>query len=561
VSLILRKRSWPFGAFGKSVLAVFCVLFIGAVFFSPAYAQQNAPSDSQAISAIAGSCPQGSDFTGPVVANCDCYPGLANRVVGCIRQTLHNASEVFFDPDRGMHSILARAIMALITLGVAIYGVMIVSGQVEKLNRDTFTLLIKITLVTYFVVNTQMLYEMILVAIDSLATSVFQFSSTGLFGVCMQKFSVWERMDCMIDSVIGIRTSEITSASFKGFNEKFIGETMQRGLIATFFELMKSSSFGLLIGAMGFVFIYTMLFFVVRVLFTFLISFISLTFLLMIGPIFIPLIIFRATKQFFDKWIRLIISSALQPIVLVAFITFAVAAMDLAMFTGPTAITRVIAGNAVDQPNFSLTQYIDQFLVRDAVPGPEPKGDSSAQDFQRVTGTIKGIVEASSTNCISNTVGFVTQRIRPGAGGAGGGGSPGNVQGAITDMVACTRSQVSQLPYDAIDMAQLAAARVPPVVDPAQLAGLSIAEQTQLLEQQMTQELFASVAVGLMIMFLLMSLMKIVPILANDLTGEYRYTPGLFVGGGSNQLGSSVSRQISASFSSLSGSSRNSGSG
>lgn len=552
MSKIITQHTNLFAALLRQVLVLGLALFVGVASLSTAYAQQQAPSQSRAIAAVAGSCPQGSDFTGPVVANCDCYPGLANRIVGCIRQTLHDASFIFFDPNYGIHSIVAKAIGALLVLAVAIYGVMLASGLVEKLNRDTFILLIKIGFISYFVVNTQQLYELILAAIDALATSMFQFSSPGLFGICMEKLSIWERMDCMVDSVIGIKTADITSSNFQGFNENFIGEAMQRGLIATFFEIMKSSSFGFVIGIMGFIFIYTMLFFMVKVLFAFLTSFISLTFLLMIGPIFIPLVIFRATKQYFDKWVRLIIASALQPILLVAFITFAVAGMDLALFTGPTSITRVIAGNAAAQPGFSLTQYVNQFIIKKVAEGPGTKGESNAEDFSRITGTIKGVIDITKSECLSNTIGFVTPSVDPNRPNAP------NAQQGVNNLVKCTREKVNQLPYNAIDIQALAAARQPFVVDPQELAGLDLDAQYQRLEQAMTQEIFASVSIALMLMFLMHALMKVVPVLSNDLTGEYRYTPSFFVRG-NNQLGSALSQQVSAGFSGLSGSNRSGG--
>lgn len=492
-------------------------------------------STSRAITAVDNNCAvQGTQ----TVPDCDCYPGLANRVVGCIRQTLHNASQVYFDPDQGIHNIVAKAIGGIITLGVVIYGVMLAAGMVEKLGRDTFVLLIKIALVSYFVVNTQMLYNLFIDMIDSLASDMFQFSSTGLLGVCMNKFSIWERMDCMIDSVIGIKISTFTSSSFQGFNQNFAGEMMGRGLIGTFFNLMKSSSFGFVIGLLGFVYIYAMLFFLVRTLLAFLMSFFSLTFVMMLGPIFMPLVLFRVTKQYFDKWIRLLISSSLQPILLVTFISFAIAGLDLVMFSGPTSVMRVIAGNAVNQPGFNLNTYIEPYLMTDVASGPVTKGQSAAEDFQQISGVVKGFVEATTTDCLANTVGNVTTTIRTGQ-------QTGNASNP-SSLLDCAYSKVNQFAYKAVDVPKLAAGRVP-TVDPDAKALKEAAEAIQpptdqskaqldeanrILTQKMQQEMFASIALALMMMFLMFSLMRVVPLIANDLTGEYRFTPGFFNSGG-----------------------------
>lgn len=508
------------------------------------------PSYSLAISAIEGSCPNNPNQT---VVNCDCYPGLANRLVGCIRQTLHNAAKVYFDPGRGMHSIVASGIGGIITLGVVIYGVMLASGMVEKLGRDTFVLLIKIALVSYFVVNTQMLYNLFIVMIDSLATDMFQFSSSGFLGVCMNKFTIWERMDCMIDSVIGIQVSEITSSNFKGFNQNFVGEMMQRGMIGTFFHLIKSSSFGFVIGLMGFLYIYAMLFFLVRVLLAFLMSFFSLTFVMMIGPIFIPLVIFRSTKQYFDAWVKMIISSSLQPVLLVAFISFAIAGLDLVVFSGSTSVMRVIAGNAATQQGFNLNTYITPFLKESAVRGPSDKGQSSAQDFSQVAGVVKGFVEATTTDCLAGSVGNVTQSLR-----SRQNPTPPSAQQGLGGLVDCARTKVNQLNYKAIDLPMMAAARNPAVDTQAaerrrMLMGQPVTEQSaaqlkeanSILEQKLTQEMFGSAALSLMMMFLMFALMRVVPVLTNDLSGEARYTPGFFTGG------SGIGNQLSGQFSQM----------
>ncbi len=517
------------------------------------------PSYSMAIAAIKGTCPTGANQGGAVVSDCECYPGIANRIVGCIRQTMHNAAEVYFNPDDGIHGIISKAITAVLLLGVVVYGMMMAAGMVEKINRDSVVLLIKIACISYFVVNTQMLYEMFLVIIDSLATQVFSFSSTtSVLGPCMAKASIWERMDCMIDSVIGIKVSSITSSNFQGFNQELGGEMLQRGMIGTFFQLMKSSSFGVVLGLMGFFFIYAMLFYLVRVLFAFLMSFMSLTFLMIIGPIFIPLVMFRVTKQYFDKWVRLIIASCLQPILLVAFVTFGIAVLDLVMFTGSTSVMRVIAGNQVDQPNFNLHSYINHFIDESAVQGPSAKGGSSDQDFQQSVGLVKGFVEATTTDCLANTVGYVTSSVKPGE------TAPATPQGGMNTLLECTRTKVNQLPYKAINLPLLAAYRNPPidaasaqiVIDartnpPTDEAGVArVREAQHVLGQKITQELFASCALAVMMILLLQTLMRVVPMIANDLTGEFRYTPNSMAGK-SGGFDMKLSGQISQNMQSM----------
>ncbi len=558
----------PLGAWFAAVLIMLLLTPLYSAFaqgFGTPATPQTRPSNARAISAVEGSC---TPAPNQVVVDCDCYPGLANRLVGCIRQTLHNASSRYFDPDTGIHASVARGIAGLITLGVVIYGIMIVSGMVEKLGRDTFILLIKIALITYFVINTQMLYNLFIYMIDALATDMLNFSSTDLFGDCMRKFSIWERMDCMVDTVIGIQISSITAPGFQGFNHKFGGEMMQRGLIGTFFHLMKSSSFGFVIGLMGFLYIYALLFFLVRVLLAFLMAFLALTLIMMIGPIFIPLVMFRATKQYFDKWVGLIISSCLQPIVLVAFITFAVAGLDLVMFSGPTSVIRVIAGNAATQQGFNISAYVAPFLQKDAAALWASKGEDSQDDFKQAQGVIRGFIDVTKTDCKEQAIGNITTRMRPGA-----------VMGApplegLENLANCARTKVNQFTFKSVDVPLLAARRAPPVDSAmaqqylqARQARESLAAQgkpanpqveqqfnqaSQVLEKKMTQELFVSSVVALMMMFLMFALMRVVPVIANDLTGEFRFTPSFFStasGGLAQKLAQSASGAARANVS------------
>ena len=92
---------------------------------------------------------------GGLVPNCDCYAGVANRIVGCVRQTLRNAAYAFLSPQTGFYSLVRQPIMALITLAVAIYGAMLAAGMVEKPSRDTFVLLLKLGFVIWAVENSQ----------------------------------------------------------------------------------------------------------------------------------------------------------------------------------------------------------------------------------------------------------------------------------------------------------------------------------------------------------------------------------------------------------------------
>jgi hypothetical protein len=522
-------------------LGSLCVMFC-LVYGSIAHAQvppPSPPSNSTAIAAQGGvQCPPGvAPTTGTIVSNCDCFPGLANRIVGCIRQTLNNSADHFFYSSTGTYATLKKAINALVLLAVTIYGVLLATGSVEKVGRDTFVLLIKIGFVWYFVSNLGMLHDWLNAAVDGLADSFFDFTLSPEMNsqVCLRNgiTSVWGRFDCVLDSIFGLPISQITASNFQGFNNKISGDMMQRGLIAVFFELMKSSSLGFVIGMIGFLFIYSMLFFLVRTLFAFLASFITMAFLLIVGPLFIPLVLFQNTKQYFDKWVRLIISTILQPVILIVFITFSVATMQVVLFNGPTSIYRVIAGNSVDAPGFSINAYIavnDLLLDRSANIGAI-HGESGASTPSTLDASPRAYIESYKSACPNNNIGNAIRNIRP--------SGIANAQ----QMLECTKTFVQGLPFKAMNIKKMAEIRQPAVV------GATPEEK----ERQITRELFASAIMAIMMMAMLNALMRLVPLLANDLAGEYRYTPSFYSLGGQWNIQDKAGGKVSEAFSSMTG--------
>jgi hypothetical protein len=56
----------------------------------------------------------------------------------------------------------------------------------------------------------------------------------------------------------------------------------------------------------------------------------------------IPLILFRATKAYFEKWLKMMIGVILQPIFLFTYMTIFLIALDVSLFTGPFSVYRSI---------------------------------------------------------------------------------------------------------------------------------------------------------------------------------------------------------------------------
>lgn len=480
--------------------------------------QQN----SGAYGTYSASCPTGEPSRFGMVVNCSCYNGVANRVVACIRMTVHEAADNYFT---GIYLIFARAIGAFLTIGVIVYGVMLASGQVEKIGRDTMILGIKVAFIVYFVTNADELYWMAVRIMDSLANAFLVHavwpggSGTG----CGQLSTVWNRLDCLLDGVIGITSPDIPA---DGALKTLSGDALERGMLAFFFQLMTSTSLTFVIGLMGMIFTYTLVFFVIKTIFAYLVSFLVLVFLLMLTPIFVPLVLFKVTKQFFDKWVRLVMSCILQPVLLIAFISMAISALDVTVFSGPTSFMRIVAGDAAKNGNFNINAYINQCnkaqpdnlcsqeKLKEAV---EIKGDDAYRDLTRMRDASGSAFTNRESNCLSN---FVQRGRIPGAQTVMGG--TGTTPSGDS-LAKCVRTQVLGLSLPVVNLKGVAAYRQPPV------AGATLEEK----ERNLSKELFGSSLLAVMMFFLMNALMRLVPAIANDLTGEFRYTPNMYSIGGS----------------------------
>lgn len=457
-----------------------------------------------------------------LVANCSDYPGIANRVVKCVRTTMENAAGKFF---AGFYPMLMQSVTAFLTLGVVVYGVMMAAGMVEKIGRDSMVLLLKVAFVAYFVQNVDLLYIWIVQSVDSLAAVIFNFSNVNhpTAPYCMiGKNSVWERLDCLIDTLFGLKYTGDSAATS---NVRLSGEGLARGMFAFFASAFLSSIPGAIIAIIGFMFMYTMLFFLTKVLFTFLVSYMAILFLMIIGPIFMPLVIFRTTKQYFDNWMKLVIACALQPIIIVAFASFSVAAIDVAVFSGEMSFVRAIAGDEAKASNFNLNRYIQE---RDGYKKSSAGPQTIAEDSVRDAGTgevVRGIWGAATRN----ECGLDSSSVSAMAGSAH----------------ECAKGWVVGINFKEIDWAKLAEVRNPPVVvDTA-------ADPDDNKEKALMRDLYASAILTAVTMFIMSALMQVVPQIANDLVGSYRQTPNLMgVGGGWKwqQQGSAASSNIASAL-------------
>lgn len=506
-----------------------------------------------------------------VTPDCATYVGLTNRIASCILATLHGAAESYFD---GVYEMLSDAIAAFLTLGIAIYGVLAAAGMVERISRDTIMLILKIALIGFFTTHVDAMYDGtlpgygrsgVIPMMDSTAKAVIGFTPANGAAAeaggegggrtdfsqikCMQNMieaqaeateglpGPWAGIDCMIDSVIGIKVPPKVGGVDAGAGNKFFNDNlkdadkgMSRGLLYLFFSGMQSSVIGLLFAIIGFIFVYGLLHMILKALFIYIAGYIGITFLMILAPLFIPLCLFKQTKDYFDKWVKLIINFTLQPIIVLVFISFSIAAMDLATFSGDYSIMYRLAGDASRAPGFSLNSYLEEHeaITRKPTTVQEVKGDASGS-------------EALAGQLATEAKGLMPKLLRTDC-------TEEKTKNDAALKAKCDKKYSLQWWHNAIDWEKLASARSPAVM---------VADGARTPGEQMSREVLSALIFCGIVVFIMNGLLQIVPSIVSDLLGDFGQSPNLFattgklpmagggIGGMANSLMGSMKNMVS----------------
>lgn len=468
--------------------------------------------------------------------DCKQYPGLTNRVAQCIRATIDRTTKQYF---KGFYKLLSRAITAFITLGVILYGVMAAAGAVERVGQDSIFLLMKIAFIGALTTNSDYMYREVIKAMDSAASAVISYTpGTGLADSantdmsqisCIKNMRAgpWLGMDCILDTVIGIKqpsqAETSTVAGARDYYNKNFGEEqkgLSRGLLYVFFSGMQTSVIGAVFAFIGFIFLYGLVFLIIKTLFVYLAAYMGIAFLMILSPLFIPLVLLRSTKEYFDKWVKLVISLSLQPIIMLVFVSMTIAAVDLAAFSGNYSLMYRLAGDASKQKGFNINKYLEdkKAIIDKAATLVEQKANSEEIGKGKCpTGSIlvSGLCESKCVQSIIDPKSPTFDRT-------------------IADQ--CAKSFPIERWHKSIDWKKLAEARNPPV---------TVSGGAKTIEDQLARECLSAAIFCGIVVFVMNGLIKIVPVVAYDLLGDFGQSPNLAqaVGGfGRKSIGAGTSQ-------------------
>lgn len=305
---------------------------------------------------------------------------LVEYIVKCTKAVVREAFQKFL---QGFYPAVFRAGRVVLVLAVTIFGVMLATGAIEKSSRDSFVLLFKLGCVLFFIKpdTVNQLFNMGMDSMDGLTDMVFQYGKGGNSGRCFDNDTLWDRLDCTLDVLIGtVKDTGSGGAALQG---------VSRGSMHFFASSIASTSVGAIIGMLGFYVTYTILMATIKSIHTYLAAIIALAFILMFAPMFVPMIMFKVTRTYFDKWMRIATSFILQPVILFGFLSLMLIAMETMMLTGEGSLMKTIMGPEGDQKN----KFVSEALEKQGAFGSKmfqrlfDVGDSSRLNLTKETDT------------------------------------------------------------------------------------------------------------------------------------------------------------------------------
>lgn len=275
---------------------------------------------------------------------CGMYTGFFAKIVPCIGTVVINATQYYLVNYIGY---FVATMNVVLTFAVLLYGFMLYTGRARSASREGFILMLKIGGVGMVMGVLADLYPTLVETMMYLVEAVSFYLPTVMYNQCPYANGLWEILDCSMAHLVG---------------GVFPGITVAHGLLGFLVASLFSGPAGVATFFLGISMILVMLYTLFQAVFVMLATLITMSLLMGVAPLMIPLLALRVTKGYFEKWLRLLMTVILQPMFLFAYLTMMMIMMEAVIFSGPFSLYRAIACDAVDgnwgATNFSIGNYI-----------------------------------------------------------------------------------------------------------------------------------------------------------------------------------------------------------
>ncbi|WP_353283258.1 type IV secretion system protein [Wolbachia endosymbiont (group A) of Pogonocherus hispidulus] len=243
---------------------------------------------------------------------------------------------------------LKNTITAVLVLALILFSIKAMSGGVRS-PQEMYMLIIKFALVIYFTTGSTMshyygeltrlsngLSEIVLKA-SSESKGICDYEAKDYTGTPAYSYlAPWDRLDCRILFYLG--------APLDG-----IGGKIGTGGVVTLAVLLGAAPVLLVAGSIiGIIFAggqilvalvcifmaILMMMVILWLCYVFILSLVALSVIIILSPLFIPMVLFQHTKGYFDGWVKELITYSLYPVILFAFLSFMFIACDKIFYRG-----------------------------------------------------------------------------------------------------------------------------------------------------------------------------------------------------------------------------------
>ena len=291
---------------------------------------------------------------GGIDAYCPADGTLFARIITCLENTIINAGVYFLEQ---FYPAVRDTVFIALILAAALFGSMMAVGAVERIEQETVTFILKLGGVVYFITNVVDIYNSF---INILIGTLNSISNAAIYNGqlhCPAEATnaatttpMWHRADCIFDMVIGLSAQ---AANNGGGAE----DSLARGMMAFFYYNLQSGALGILVGLVGLYICFNLLMAMLKASYTYIIALITLTFLFILGALFMPLIMFSYGYSFFERWVKMALAMILQPLILFAYLNVLFVAFDVMLWSGDNSLMNTISGGQANSASFNLHQY------------------------------------------------------------------------------------------------------------------------------------------------------------------------------------------------------------
>ena len=250
----------------------------------------------------------------------------------------------------GFQHAMRNAVRSALMLYIILFGLKTVLGSEAPSKAEFFKMGAKFVLVMYFStgININMNTNQDAVYSDGITTYMkplfingsselanMVYSAGGSEGLCAYDESeyeagysylaLWDSIDCRMLYYIGLDLSNIAGKSV--ITLAMLGSPILLGLLLPAFF-----SFQLIFMVFSIIFFIFFLSVVIYFVNLTVISIILVSILIYLAPVFVPMVLFEATKGYYDGWLKLTASYALQPMIVAAYIAMMMTIFDQTMF-------------------------------------------------------------------------------------------------------------------------------------------------------------------------------------------------------------------------------------